>query len=218
MASMPFSSFRLPSNLSFLILNLNSFVTVKLDINNFIVWNNQWHNILRATSLISYIDGSIAPPLDFIKDVAGIDVLNPNLNQWQIIDAHLLSCVTNKLHSIVKASNSMEDYLLQIKAIADQLSLAGSAIDDKDLVLLTFNGLLSEYNAFKTTIRAKTNSVSTKVLSSLLCSEAIHIENATKVSSDLHVVYATSSVSQPHIKSSSHNSSSGSRGYNRGNH
>ncbi|CAL5431419.1 unnamed protein product [Camellia sinensis] len=228
---------------------------VKLDSNNFIVWKNQWHNILGATNLLSYIDGSIASPSDVIKDVAGIDVLNPDLHQWQIIDAHLLSCVTatlsssiftsvcqfktshevwstlekrftslsrshihqlkNKLHSVVKASNSMEDYLSQIKVIADQLSLAGSAIDDEDLVLLTLNGLPSEYNAFKTTIRARSESVSMEVLSSLLCSEAIHVESAAKVSADLYVAYAAPSGSQSHMKFSSHNSS-GSRGYNRG--
>ena len=80
MASMPSStsSFQPPSNLSLVISNLSSFVTVKLDINDFLIWKNQWHNILRAAGLIFYIDESVATPSDFIKYVANVDVVNPD--------------------------------------------------------------------------------------------------------------------------------------------
>lgn len=148
-----------------------------------------------------------------MKDSSNASILNLEFTQRQVIDAHLLSCLTttlssaiftfvfhcktshevwytlekrftslsrshihqlkNKLHSIVKASSSMGEYLLQIKEIIDQLALVGSLIDDEDLALFTLNGLPTEYYAFKTTICAKIDLVSVEVLSSLLCSESI---------------------------------------------
>ena len=45
--SIPESSFAIPSNLKMLISNLNAFITIKLDSSNYIVWKNQFYNILR---------------------------------------------------------------------------------------------------------------------------------------------------------------------------
>lgn len=64
----------------------------------------------------------------------------------------------------------MEDYLNQFKSISDQLALASAPVEDEDLVLLVLNGLPDEYNAFKTTIRARSDPISMEDLSSLLWS------------------------------------------------
>ncbi|GMQ04334.1 hypothetical protein CsSME_00049783 [Camellia sinensis var. sinensis] len=74
----------------------------------------------------------------------------------------------------------MDEYLTQIKSIADQLALAASPVDDEDLVLLILNGLPDEYNAFKTSIRTRSESISIGVLCSLLNSESIHVESSSK--------------------------------------
>ena len=74
----------------------------------------------------------------------------------------------------------MEDYLHKFKVLADQLALASSSVDDEDLVLLILNGLPEEYNAFKTTIRARSDPITVDQLCSLLCSESIHIESSLK--------------------------------------
>ncbi|GMP33728.1 hypothetical protein CsSME_00006921 [Camellia sinensis var. sinensis] len=86
----------------------------------------------------------------------------------------------NKLNSIVKKSNSMEEYLSKIKEIVNQLALALVVIDDEDLVLLTLNGLLDEFDAFKTTIRARSGAISMEELSSFFCSEVVHMDAKTK--------------------------------------
>ncbi|CAL5402425.1 unnamed protein product [Camellia sinensis] len=219
MASMD-SSFQLPANLKLLVSNLSAFVTVKLDVSNFIVWKNQLFNILRATGLLGYVNGSLVPPSEMITDKEGVSVLNPEFAHWHTVDAHLLSFwynlekrftslsrshihqLKNKLHNITKTSSSMEEYLAQIKDIADQLALAGSAVDDEDLVLLTLNGLPTEYGAFNTTIRAKTDPISMDVLSSLLCSEAIHIESTSKTSSSSHMAYSASNTASSQSRNS----------------
>ena len=86
-----------------------------------------------------------------------------------------------QLQSTTKRGATMEEYLAKIKEISNQLRLASSMIDDEDLVLITLNGLPDEYEALKTAIRARVESISMEDLCSLLCSEAIHIENKTKL-------------------------------------
>ena len=91
----------------------------------------------------------------------------------------------------------MESYLQEIKDLVEQLALASSPGCDEDLILLVLNGLPEEYNAFKTTIRAKSEVLSMEELCSLLCSEAIHVENSHKHStSDLTVAF---SATNPHL-------------------
>lgn len=84
----------------------------------------------------------------------------------------------------------MEQYWNRIKDIVDQLHLATASIDYEDIVLIALNGLPSEYDSFKIAIRARSESISMEELSSLLCSEAIHVESKV-TSSDLTVAYAT---------------------------
>ncbi|GMP42726.1 hypothetical protein CsSME_00012370 [Camellia sinensis var. sinensis] len=112
----------------------------------------------------------------------------------------------------------MTEYLTQIKEISDQLRLASSTIDDEDLVLLTLNGLPEEYDALKTTIRARVESITMDDLCSLLSSEEIHVENKARlVVSASPVAYATTkgseiSQSSPHYAKSHFTNPSSYRG------
>ncbi|KAF5940191.1 hypothetical protein HYC85_021358 [Camellia sinensis] len=74
----------------------------------------------------------------------------------------------------------------------DQLATASSLVDDEDLVLLVLNGIPDEYNAFKTTIKARSDPISMEALSYLLCFESIHIESSLKQShtSEIPFTYA----------------------------
>ena len=226
------SNSSLPTNLTLLISNLNAFVPTKLDSTNYIVWKSQIHNILKATKLLGFVDGTIICPSSIVIDSNNQEVLNPDYTQWITIDSHLLSCITatlssslytsvihcqtshevwsvlakrftslsrshihqlkNKLSRIVKKGSTMEDYLNQFKTISDQLALASAPVDDEDLVLLVLNGLPDEYNAFKTTIRARSDPISMEDLSSLLCSESIHIESSMKQTHTAEIPYAYS--------------------------
>ena len=74
----------------------------------------------------------------------------------------------------------MEEYLFKIKEIVNQLALASVIIDDEDLVLLTLNGLPDGFDAFTTTVRSRSETITMDELSALLCSDAIHMEFKTK--------------------------------------
>lgn len=119
----------------------------------------------------------------------------------------------DRLSNISKGSKSMEDYLKQIKEIADQLAIASCPIQDEDLVFHILHGLPSSYDAFNTSIRTRSESITVDELTSLLCSESIHMDSHTKVSpnsGDLAVAFATN------VSGSTNSSSSfsGSRGSN----
>ncbi|XP_028092800.1 uncharacterized protein LOC114292993 [Camellia sinensis] len=205
----------IPSNLSLLISNLSSFITVKLDASNFLIWKNQTQNILKATDLLGIVDGTSPCPSVIIKDDSESNVDNLVYFQWKLEDAHLFSCITatlspaiystmlhlhsysevwsalhkrftalsrshmhqlkNKLNSVTKKTDSIKAYLTNIKELISQLAFASTFINDEDLVLLILNGLHGEYDAFKTTIRARSESISMDELSSLLLSNAIHV-------------------------------------------
>ncbi|KAH7837548.1 hypothetical protein Vadar_015050 [Vaccinium darrowii] len=89
------------SNLSLLISNLNAFVSVKLDASNFIIWKNQWQNILKATGLYSFVDGTGVAPSTKIRDSTNQEVTNLEFLQWMVDDAHLMSCISETLSSAV---------------------------------------------------------------------------------------------------------------------
>ncbi|GMP97522.1 hypothetical protein CsSME_00045744 [Camellia sinensis var. sinensis] len=84
------SSFQLPSNFIFLISNLSFFVTVKLDSSNFIIWKNQLSNILRATSLLYFVDGSSICPPKLMHDSNNKEVPNPCYASWILVNSHLM--------------------------------------------------------------------------------------------------------------------------------
>ncbi|KAH7855909.1 hypothetical protein Vadar_030516 [Vaccinium darrowii] len=244
------------SNLALLITNLNAFVSVNLDAFNFIIWKNQWQNILKATGLYSFVDGTGVVPPAKIRDVTNQEVTNPEFLQWMIDDAHLMSCISgtlsstiypvvincgssldtwkniekwfttlsrshvhqlkNRLTTTTKGSNTMEVYLQQVKHLNDQLTLAGSPIDNEDLVLITLNGLSDEYRAFKTSIRTRSTPITMEEMCALLLSEAIHEETPHKSQSptDINVAYVASRGNYSHQGNRGYSSSN--RGFKEG--
>jgi hypothetical protein len=65
----------------------------------------------------------------------------------------------------------------------------------EDFGLITLNGLPDEYNPLKTTIRARPEPITMEEFSSILCSEALHVEAEHKNSGiDLTVAYSATKV------------------------
>mgnify|MGYP003702381055 CR=1 FL=1 len=107
-------------NLALLISNLNSFVNVKLDSTNFIIWKNQVQNILKATQLLSFVNGTQVCPSSTIINEHNHEILNPAYTNWMLIDSHLLSCLTTTLSpsiftSVLHCSTSYEVWSVLLK-------------------------------------------------------------------------------------------------------
>ncbi|KAL7188244.1 hypothetical protein ACSBR1_038159 [Camellia fascicularis] len=69
----------IPSNLNLLISNLSSLVTVKLDSSNFVIWKNQMQNLLRATDLLTVVNGLKKCPIDTMRNSSRMEIQNPEV-------------------------------------------------------------------------------------------------------------------------------------------
>ena len=88
----------LPANLVFFVSNLTSIITVRLDQTNYMVWQLQVKNALRANQLLEYVDGSKLQPPERITNDTGNVIENSEYLEWINVDRQLVSC----LNAIVK--------------------------------------------------------------------------------------------------------------------
>ncbi|KAA8519620.1 hypothetical protein F0562_013935 [Nyssa sinensis] len=161
--------------LQFLISNLNSIVTIKLDSTNYLTWKAQISAALEVYDFLGYVDGSIPmPSVEVTTGDATEIVTNPNLlngrKQTDIFE------LRNDFQRVKKdAAKSMKSYLDEIKQITDKLAATANLISDEEIIFITLKGLPREYVSFKTAIRARETSITFEELSNLLLSEEINI-------------------------------------------
>lgn len=70
----------------FLITNFSSFVTLKLDSQNYVLWKAQVKNALVASSLFDYVNGIKKCPPKEIRDQEGTSIQNPDFVEWFSIE------------------------------------------------------------------------------------------------------------------------------------
>ena len=98
----PITNSLLPSNNQtpiFLLSNISTYVTVKLDHSNFLTWKFQITHILEVYSLLEYVEGSSSCPSKFLVSEQGITTsqIDPNFLQWQARDKALMSLISATL-------------------------------------------------------------------------------------------------------------------------
>ncbi|KAA8531700.1 hypothetical protein F0562_006583 [Nyssa sinensis] len=90
-----------PDPLQFLISNLNSIVTIKLDSTNYLTWKAQISAALDVYDLLGYVDGSIPMPSEQIEVTVGDAaqrVATPRFTEWKRADRHLQSAINATIH------------------------------------------------------------------------------------------------------------------------
>ncbi|KAM2409721.1 hypothetical protein ACFX1X_028592 [Malus domestica] len=88
-----------------------------------------------------------------------------------------------ELHTIKKRGDLIDKYLLRLKSIRDQLTIAGEFISDNDVIIAGLAGLLKEYATIRTVILARESSISVKEFRALLLGAEKEIEGDTSVGS-----------------------------------
>lgn len=83
----------IPPSLVFLISNIHSFVTIKLDSHNYVLWRTQIEHALKANSFFGYVDGTISCPSATVVRTTEITVSEPDMALWKIVDSQLVSCL-----------------------------------------------------------------------------------------------------------------------------
>ena len=97
--------------------------------------------------------------------------------QFSIVTRTTIFQMKSELQNIKKGTDSISQYLQRIKEARDYLSAAAVTFEDDDIVILTLNGLSSEYNTLRSIIRGRENVISMKDLRSQLLAEEAMIEN-----------------------------------------
>ncbi|KAK9913056.1 hypothetical protein M0R45_036882 [Rubus argutus] len=89
--------------------------------------------------------------------------------------SHVLQ-LKRRLQTLQKGTQSMTNYLQQIKDIADSLAHAGEPLDNADVVAHTLQGLPQDYDAFATSIRVHAEPIQAEELHGFLLSEEIEVQ------------------------------------------
>jgi transposase InsO family protein len=87
-----------------LLSNMSNLMSVKLDSTNFIVWKHQLSSILKAYSMIDYVDGTVPSPTRFLTNANGAltTTVNPEFQLWNTRDQGLLALINSTLsHSVL---------------------------------------------------------------------------------------------------------------------
>jgi uncharacterized membrane protein YgcG len=96
----------------FLLSNISTYVTVKLDHSNFLTWKFRITHILEAYSLLEYVEGFNTCPPRFLVDEFGAITTQVNsvYSQWQARDKALMSLISATLspaaHSLIIGQSS----------------------------------------------------------------------------------------------------------------
>ncbi|KAA8518236.1 hypothetical protein F0562_015710 [Nyssa sinensis] len=211
-----------PQSPIFLLSNICNLITTRLDSSNYVAWKFQISSVLRAHSLIGYIDGTHPCPRKFVQDEggAGTTQINPDYQIWNTQDqalmtllnatlsqtalSHIIGYSTSReawlalerrfsastrsnilqlksaLHNISKGKDSIDLYIQKIKQARDSLASVSVLIEDEDILIYVLNGLPQEYNAFKTSIRTRSEHITLEEVYAMLKIEEQTIESVHK--------------------------------------
>ncbi|KAA8539318.1 hypothetical protein F0562_026010 [Nyssa sinensis] len=134
----------------FLLSNICNLITTRLDSSNYVVWKFQISSILKAHSLIGYIDGTYPCPNKFIQDERGAATAQINLEYqiWNTQDQAVMTLLNatlsqTALSHVIGYSTSREAWLalerrfsastrsniLQLKSALHNISKGKDSID-----------------------------------------------------------------------------------------
>ncbi|KAM1666352.1 hypothetical protein ACFX14_045629 [Malus domestica] len=121
-----------------------------------------------------------------------------------ISDAHIHQ-LRSRLQSLQKGSQSISEYLQQIKAISDSLTAAGASVSDRDLIAATLHGLPEEFDSFVDSITLCLSSTTLDELHGLLLTKELSMARRKKLVA-AEPVHAYAAQNQPPLLPTPHSS------------
>ena len=138
---------------------------------DYLVWR------MHDRALMQLITATLSPPA--ISCAIGSTSARDLWIQFSTVTRTSIFQMKSKLQTIKKGTDSITVYLQRIKEARDYLSAAGVCFEDDDIVILTLNGLSSEYNTIRSVIRGRESVISIKDLRSQLLAEEAMLETLT---------------------------------------
>ena len=128
----------------------------------------EWESLDLA--LLSLLIATLSD--DAIEHVIGCRIakdawLSPE-ERFAYVSKACVNHLKTELHTIQKAGDSVDKYLLRLKSIRDQLTAAGEFISNNDVIIATLAGLPKEYATIRTVILARDTTISMKEFRALL--------------------------------------------------
>uniref|UniRef100_A0A2N9J6U8 Uncharacterized protein n=1 Tax=Fagus sylvatica TaxID=28930 RepID=A0A2N9J6U8_FAGSY len=138
-----------------LLSNISNLVSVKLDQSNYVLWKYQITSILKAYSVLGFVDGSqqCPPQLSTKNEALSLVVRQTTAHGvWSILEKRYTlisrSNILNlkmDLHNIRKeTTDSVNTFLQKIKEVRDCLAAVGVQIDNKEILHIVLKGLPHE--------------------------------------------------------------------------
>uniref|UniRef100_A0A2N9FKJ8 Integrase catalytic domain-containing protein n=1 Tax=Fagus sylvatica TaxID=28930 RepID=A0A2N9FKJ8_FAGSY len=159
-----------------LLSNMANLMSVKLDSTNFIVWKHQLSSILKAYSMIDFVDGTVPSPSRFLVDTEGncTTAVNPDFQLWNTRDQALLTLINSTLSfavlSMVVGHNSAQAVWKTLEHRFTSTSRANILNLKIELHNLK-KGLPREYGPFSSAIRTRNEPVNFEEIMVLLQTE-----------------------------------------------
>lgn len=90
---------------TFLISNIGSLISIKLENHNYLQWKSQFLPVLKAHGLIGFVDGTVLCPPEFLLDQKGNPTkdINPQYSSWIQQDQNVLCWINATLSEGVLA-------------------------------------------------------------------------------------------------------------------
>ncbi|CAN6721051.1 unnamed protein product [Malus baccata var. baccata] len=125
---------------------------------------------LHDRALMQLITATLSPSAIscVIGSISAQDIWTRLKEQFSTVTRTSIFQMKSELQNVKKGNDSISLYLQRIKEARDYLSAAGVQFDDDDIVILTLNGLSSEYNTIRSIIRGREHVISIKDLRSQL--------------------------------------------------
>ncbi|KAM1757600.1 hypothetical protein ACFX11_006838 [Malus domestica] len=136
---------------------------------------------MHDRALMQLITATLSPSAIscVIGSISAQDIWTRLKEQFSTVTRTNIFQMKSELQNVKKGNDSISLYLQRIKEVRDYLSAAGVKFDDDDIVILTLNGLSSEYNTIRSIIRGREHVISIKDLRSQLLAEEAMIESVS---------------------------------------
>ncbi|KAM2157366.1 hypothetical protein ACFX1R_042948 [Malus domestica] len=131
------------------------------------------------------------------------------VDRYASVSKFRVNHLKTELHMIQKGTDSIDKYLLRMKNIRDQLTVASESVSNNDIMITGLAGLPKEYGVIRTVILARESSLTLKEFRAQLLGVEMEIEGKINVlSQNLSATYVHSSSSSSSFAASSSNAQS----------
>ncbi|XP_060969741.1 uncharacterized protein LOC133036970 [Cannabis sativa] len=166
--------------------SLSSSLIIKLDRVNFLSWKCQVIPTVIGHDLDEILFTGVPPPTTLLNEtiLASIANYDTSFSVWCAFEQKFASQTKARRLQLKgqfshghKGNLPISEFIDKVQSIANSLVIAGSPIDDQDLILQVLNGLGPEFDSVVSGIISRSDTLSNEEVQALLLSHESRIEH-----------------------------------------